>query len=1145
MKTEKVYNIAFVIRCDDLELETNETHGYFRQGTTAIDGGIHLPGITQIARTAVATRFYYGQQCLLQRYLIADGSIVNQEYNNITNVALGTTYFKYPTQYEYTVNPTYGARIITNGFFWFLKYPFGAVNSDDITYHDLYGRRIYYPRNNLVNDVSMFGTNVNIDLHGNKASNFGGELTITNLAQFSKYVSDNGINISGRIFDIFLYDVPTRYGVSTTTPATHTLLGSFVCGEPSYDTLNYNIPFDDIYFTRNVNISKLINKVDNPNASDDIIGKAIPVHFGKFLDNYSYGIRTQDKIEKIEFSINNIIGTDGGDDLDLVVSSPIDADTKPVNVFVTGASFSSEVGKPSKQYEILVGNTSSLKKNGVMLTSGIYDVSDYFDNCYLHTIDGQESGEYRKIDSVVVDCDSRGGFGFLKTSLTSYYKDGLAGDSVHFGTAENVSWNEIVKVNREYTFDTWPLKGFVDENGLSISRNMMAYVYNSENIGDIELSGNAETKRIRSYGLIPQYNNIGDNVFTIKNYVNNNKIDIDLNAYTSDFDTIKNYSVLPATNVKNSDTPLSNMKAYYGLSANYTKENGDGLYGGSATYSWKNLPPYSDSGDALSTAAVDKLQSTVFSRSITPTALNPFSYAINFKLPAVPDDFKFNACFFVLKVDFRTTYTRVSDFTVNARIDFRKDWGSRTTVQLHTGSIQSGVNKGQLYLYSYPTRYLTDYDFTYTEGDYYLYTKPHDINFTGAGLYLFDRILCGKELYEMTGITSLEQYNAIRDCMLIFDIDTFDNVPTIDINVTEIGIAFEHNTTIKDAIYSKLYGRIYNSTWGSRKTSTALIENPIDILEHVCRLQNYNMYTYDSDQENYGQAYSDKAAIKTTGNGSFDDTEYELSNIKSLNTSFTLTEYDRMFSEEIKREICRQFSLISYIDSEGNECVKSSLEPTTASTKTFDLTNVYRDSIKIQERQVNDTYCEPVIRYKYNNGSQKFDGLITVTNTFKETFNSSYVTGVTSSYEAQLIWDACRLLYKKCGKINKISDNLSNFSFVQTEANAITCLKNFIKMQFTKKVSFDAHFVDIFGLAIGDCIQVDFSAHVFGLSKTGKVTSIKYNVMDYRCEVEATLYDDSGIADTYEEVLLAVVGVNDYEEVLTDIVGDNSITESI
>jgi hypothetical protein len=156
----------------------------------------------------------------------------------------------------------------------------------------------------------------------------------------------------------------------------------------------------------------------------------------------------------------------------------------------------------------------------------------------------------------------------LKITVGDYFEDTLAGDG---GTAvTDQSWVKFMAYNREYSLDTWPTGGYLNDAGEVLSSGLELYAYAGEQT--VSVSGEAETVSVSQKPIqflrLPQY------AYTETDSSNHNCISIDVKQFSGTPDNIDSFLILPPAGLKfTTDSNLSNW-----INSNFVKIS-DGFYG--------------------------------------------------------------------------------------------------------------------------------------------------------------------------------------------------------------------------------------------------------------------------------------------------------------------------------------------------------------------------------------------------------------------------------------------------------------------------------------------------------------------------------------------------------------------------------------
>jgi hypothetical protein len=272
---------------------------------------------------------------------------------------------------------------------------------------------------------------------------------------------------------------------------------------------------------------------------------------------------------------------------------------------------------------------------------------------------------------------------------------------------------------------------------------------------------------------------------------------------------------------------------------------------------------------------------------------------------------------------------------------------------------------------------------------------------------------------------------------------------------------FKKTQELKAEVFSPVSGRIFDSTWGGRKTASALINSPIDALEHVCRLQNWSA-TSVTPTLGWGRAYADAPLIKTgAGEGSFDDSNSDLRILDGYSIASQIIDYSDGDTDKVKRAICRNFFLANYIDKNGYECVKRITKNSAVPVTTITFADIMdRKQIQVSEPNPLDIYSEPFVNYEYNQASQKFEKTIAVRNALAPAYSISFVEGLTDS-EGQYYWNLCNTIALKTRRIvtpPKDTTDLEFIAGVNGDTLAKDYFENFLNWMYNREIELPFHF---------------------------------------------------------------------------------------
>jgi hypothetical protein len=635
---------------------------------------------------------------------------------------------------------------------------------------------------------------------------------------------------------------------------------------------------------------------------------------------------------------------------------------------------------------------------------------DYTD-LYVTVVDGTGSGQIRK----VVEFTFASGEEKITFKVQSAFRTELSDVS-----GDTRSWVKFTRISRTYAGDHWPCKSFIDNiNGLEID---FPELYSSED---------SILNRIADFG------------FTVGNTGYNNQLDIDGQQYTDNIDNLESINIVPISNLYASvETRTFSMWEYgtenWWNTTSYPKI-ADGLYGqvdhvsGAFTNGFNSYDR-----DSTTYAAFD----LTFNQD---SSIGLFFKIMNFDIPAQPD-FAWDKLYIGIKLN--TKCNRASAITVGEssfRIMLRTWGGFKRYTILNTKVANENFATG-CDISCLPDRYWVDV----VDTNDFAYYRESAI--TGSA---YDTIT-GLTYFEVNGITR-ENYNALAlGGLFFFRSVYFGTSGTDTMKLYELAFVFQkESSTIKDAVYTPVAGRIFNDTFNGRKTNTDLMEKPNELFEHFSRLQDYRDTSY-TPPSGWGLQYASSPLIATRGFGSFD----ALSINQQAAAQFT--EYDFGFTDVIKQSLCRNFALANWQDADGYERLLALPTYAIAPVYTITLSDITdRNKIKILEANQNEIYSEPFVRYNKNNITGEYEGILSISNSSATYFNNAYVDGIQNQNEAQELWQACHTLALKAHRTGKPPIDLTDLQWANGPGGysiALSYLQKWVAWQSATEIELPLHF---------------------------------------------------------------------------------------
>jgi hypothetical protein len=729
--------------------------------------------------------------------------------------------------------------------------------------------------------------------------------------------------------------------------------------------------------------------------------------------------------------------------------------------------------------------------------SGTYELT-YFNDKYLSVVQGTGEGKYRKIEyaSVVIDDDAT----ILNFRLYDYFEDTLAGNST--ANAEENSWVRIVDIAQDYQVDTWPCTAYLDEYKNIISdndKNLILYSYTDEKIAKVT-SENTDANIIESpynYLRLPSY------AYIDSGNSNKNKIIIDVKLFENDVDTMDSFIILPVKNPRFSEDLDPSVITYFNKW--FTSPIGGyrkllpgywiPLHGGNPSN-----PLTTDSESDL-IKITDKQSSTYF-EFISVMVSRQIAFGIDFDLPDYPGNFTFDNIYLGIKNE--TLKSGAEDYGAIEFLFWSKFFIGELIAIIERYKVPNsggllGDNSNHLYE-DLPDFYFEDASSSNNKLFYY------NTNFVDFGTTRY--MLTGYNNYSLANINKREVYENISNCGIFIGLMNGLAAYTLTNRLYELAIIFKKKTSIKDAIYSPLCGRKYNDTWGSRKTSDGLIDDPVNLFEHICRLQNWTDADDDSGVTNYGKEYSEFALIDTTTNeGGFDS--IELASLKDQKIAFQLFDYDDGWTDTLKSEICKYFFLISNTNTTGKETIYSLLQygGTIADTVTLADVPETMEIGEVEEPQQENVYCEPFVRFAMDNASGEYKNYIGITNVNKAAWQQSYTPGILG-YQGERLWTLCHAMWIRYRHIERPPSNMTDNYMVYRVDDAIKYLDNWIYWMERKRITVPVYYEKAKSWNVGKHIYINLVHETDSESIECVIYSIEKNKNAGYCTLKMVMLEN-------------------------------------
>jgi hypothetical protein len=761
------------------------------------------------------------------------------------------------------------------------------------------------------NGIMVWSRNIDILVGGEIATGGTGGVTVKNTNQFQQKLSDESIYLNGCHAIIFEFEDSTKL------PKWHG-----ICEQPTWDATRYEIRFRGMQNKRRSNLSTIITAINYPDADEEARGQVVPLTFGKHLPkfdtegNIDYNSYTKflrighieevyrhlqnrvfDSATNIEFEVADdymlqqsvfpIVGDSISSDLtiaatggqkivhvedgskfsigDLVylkdTSSIEGGEIQSISVNQLtmktnlGATYDParyarvfQLSDSPEKYLVRIYGEDGLptwKQNGIPGLTGQHSL-DYFVGKYIKVVENNQSGnktvgKYRKITAATVNLDSTKGTSRIELTIDTIFSSHLRGN--WNGSDSEQTWISFYTITNEYECDVWPCKDYLDIDGTAISRAFYMTSYQSKKIAKVTTENtDADIDEIPiTYERLPQYayDDSGDG--------DKNRVVIVAKLFEGNPSYLTGYIIKPPASIEyyGDSTELGTIDPHFiGLGFVYVSP-GFWRLGGTT---------WSTSGSIAN--IMDKYSNTYLRNILFHGVDDEGIVVLKIFPPEFPTGYKIKKTYLL----FMSNYDSNSGFV---NVYQRRFIGAYTQI----ANIPLAAD---LSLTCYPT----SADVSFLPDFYFLdnpprYDKPFYFN---LAYDCFRKAEYGHEKLEMPSVTNEDLYRAINHTIIMWNTDR--DAPaqsTTFLDICEIAFVFERSIPLGRELYSPMAGRVFNDTWLGRKTSTDMMSSPLDLMEHVSRLQNYSDVSDppssgipDPPSVDWGKNYAENALINVS-----------------------------------------------------------------------------------------------------------------------------------------------------------------------------------------------------------------------------------------------------------------------------------------
>jgi len=941
-------------------------------------------------------------------------------------------------------------------------------------------------------------------------------IIIDNTSKFFNEIEAIGLGINGLSAEIVEFSEDTTTGV-----VTETVIGYFKTSINRWNVQNYTINLEPAVYNRNAQICTTIDSTSRPDSGEDDKGNSIPVTFGEFSgERFARMIRTTN-VETIynTESLIQLISDNLPDGSTIVTSLYTNTDSWTYSASVRNVFpiVKNNGTTPSLEYEIQLFDGSLNISIGGGFISSAFPVSDMYVRIISAPGGGGIVDQIRKVSTIQVPGTYDAS---IKIQLQNYLEEDFAANTDGSG-----AWVQFFLAKRNYELDHWKCGGFLDSN-VSVISNPELYSYaqkSTVSISALDTKTEIVTQK-NSFFRIPEYG------YNLVSTAYNNSVKIDATFCDGSIDTVNSFQVAPARSILPMTT---DSLAELGLTEFKLVSNGCYLDTSLPGY---YVSPVSFSSDLLANESyvIDRLNSTFATIRTTFTYNTPGPVggagadqyaivAIRIIPPLLESSFLFDSIGVLIdaSVDHSFKQTIFGLDSIDPVITYRKFIGAHE--DLITASYtppmgELGFLEGSAIINNVPDAYYIISPDTY---DKYYSVKSEFTAITDA--------LCGVSNFNIPVSTSDDfAYKAHEVVLLVkikYSAPFFDNTWTgsetqnIDTIIRSIAFAIKKKVSIRDFIYTTAHGRIFDSTFESRKTSADVITSPVDIYEHICRLQNWSE-TNPADT-NPGKEYCADAKINTlTTTGGFDS--LRLSSLRDIECSFQMVDPDKCWTKDLKDRLLRSMWAVGYVNENGEECIDYIPKVSSVSiTDTINLSVMPLD-IKIdsvEEPKPENVFCEPFIRFNYSHAEGKFKNILSIKQSHRDTFDPSYISGF-SAGEAEALWQFCHdELWNRYHQIEQPPEDMTDQYFIYREEDARKFLNSWLDWMLVRRITVNVYYDFAKTWHVGRHVYLNLPHQTNGANVEAVIERIVKNRGAGICEIQLAFWVETPVNYYIQKVM--------------------------
>ena len=258
--------------------------------------------------------------------------------------------------------------------------------------------------------------------------------------------------------------------------------------------------------------------------------------------------------------------------------------------------------------------------------------------------------------------------------------------------------------------------------------------------------------------------------------------------------------------------------------------------------------------------------------------------------------------------------------------------------------------------------------------------------------------------------------------------------------------------------------------------------------------------------------------------GGFDSPR--LNDLRDRRYSYQILDYAKSWTKRFKQDMLLASWSVGYINEYGEECMaflpKVDSDTITDSITLADVPDGMNPS-GVTEPQPKDVFCEPFVRYAWNPGAKKFDGIISIKQVHRGAYSSDYTPGFGSG-EGEQFWTFCHeQLWDRYHQIETPPSNLTDQYFISTYDDAKWFLTTWLDWMLVRRVTVPVYYEKGKDWHVGKHVYLTLPHQTDGVQQEAVIERIRKHRASNTCEVSLAYWVETP-ADFYIKDVMYTAG---------------------